>query len=489
MTPPDTDDTMANADETETAVQSQNQNQNKGPRDWPTSRKWLLISLISANTLLTALGATIPAPGVPQLMAQFHSDNELLQSFVVSVYVLGFALGPLLVAPASETYGRRPAYLAGVAGFLIWNVACALAPSMAPLMVFRLLAGSFGAAPFTLGGGTIADMVEPAQRGHAMGIWMAGLTVGPVLGPTIGGFVSAYLGWRWNFWILAITAGAMLLLMGFTMPETFEPVLLAKRARKQHKKEKQEQETDQPSSLPEAPLQDAGKKQNDMTDRLRMALLRPTKLLFQSLILFLICLYVAIAYTIMFVLFTTFTEVFEDQYGIPTDLSGLVYLGWGVGSVVGQALYVVWTNRFVSRRLANGTFKPEDRLPLMIPGGFLMAVGLVWYGWTAQARLHWIVPIVGTAFTAVGLTIVFTAPLAYLIDVFTTYAASAIAANVVMRSVFAAVIPLCGQSLYGKLGLGWGNTLLAFLSLACMPITVLFYYRGERIRTRYPVKL
>lgn len=444
----------------------------KNPRNWTLSRKWLLISVVSTNTLLTALGATIPAPGVPQLMIHFRSDSDLLESFVVSIYVLGFALGPLIVAPASETYGRLPAYLAGIAGFLLWNVACALSPSMALLMIFRLLAGCFGAAPFTLGGGTIADMVEPEQRGTAMGIWMAGLTIGPVLGPTIGGFASAYLGWRWCFWILAIAAGAMLLIMALVMRETFEPVLLARRARKQNKEGSDDSQT--PSRL--------GGDQK-MKDRLRMAVVRPTKLLLNSLVLSLLCLYVAITYTIMFILFTTFTVVFEDQYGIPTQLSGLVYLGWGVGSVVGQMLYVFWTNRFVARRLAKGEFKPVHRLPLMIPGGLLMAVGLIWYGWSAQTRVHFIVPIIGTALAAIGLTIIFTAPLAYLIDVFTTYAASAIAANVVMRSVFAAVVPLCGQSLYGKLGLGWGNTLLALLSLACMPITVLLYYRGERIRT------
>lgn len=79
------------------------------------------------------------------------------------------------------------------------------------------------------------------------------------------------------------------------------------------------------------------------------------------------------------------------------------------------------------------------------------------------------------------------APLAYLIDVFTIYAASAIAANVVLRSLCAAIIPLCGQTLYNSLGLGWGNTLIALISLGCVPITLLFYYYGERIRTRYPI--
>lgn len=208
-------------------------------------------------------------------------------------------------------------------------------------------------------------------------------------------------------------------------------------------------------------------------------------------------------------LFTTFTTVFEGQYGIATSISGLVYLGWGIGSVVGQILYTTLSDRFVSRHLEKGDFKPEHRLPLMVPGGLFLSIGLFWYGWSAQVQAHWMVPILGTAVAAIGLTIVFVslqeprgyeillimlinsqmAPLAYLIDVFTIYAASAIAANVVLRSVCAAIIPLCGQRLYNSLGLGWGNSLLGFTSLGCVPIPLFFYYYGEKIRTKYSVEL
>ena len=101
-------------------------------------------------------------------MAEFKSDSLELASFVVSVYVLGYAAGPLLLAPLSEIYGRVPLYHVGNLGFVAFTIGCALAPSLPSLIVFRFLCGTFGSAPLTNGGGTIADMIEQSKRGGAM---------------------------------------------------------------------------------------------------------------------------------------------------------------------------------------------------------------------------------------------------------------------------------------------------------------------------------
>jgi hypothetical protein len=94
-----------------------------------------------------------------------------------------------------------------------------------------------------------------------------------------------------------------------------------------------------------------------------------------------------------------------------------------------------------------------------------------------------IVPIIATAFIGLGnLTAMMTIQ-TYLVDAFTIHAASAIAANTVLRSVFGAVLPLCGLTMFDKLGLGWGNSLLGFISLAFIPVPILFRFYGERIRT------
>lgn len=116
----------------------------QNPYNWPTWQKWMNCALVSALTFVTPLASSIFAPGVPRLMVEFHSGNDMLAAFVVSVYVLGFAAGPMLIAPLSEIYGRLPVYHICNVGFVAFLVGCALAPSLNVLIVFRLLSGIFG---------------------------------------------------------------------------------------------------------------------------------------------------------------------------------------------------------------------------------------------------------------------------------------------------------------------------------------------------------
>jgi MFS family permease len=178
----------------------------KNPMNWTLQRKLIITSCISIITLLTyvvatlmmlkghnrltlayfffrPLGSSMFAPGVPQVMRDFKSDNIYLASFVVSVYLLGYSFGPLLIAPLSEMYGRAPLYTACNFLFTIFNVACALAPNKAALIVFRLFAGLAGSCPLTIGAGTLADMIPPERRGAAMSAWALGPLLGPVIGP------------------------------------------------------------------------------------------------------------------------------------------------------------------------------------------------------------------------------------------------------------------------------------------------------------------
>lgn len=143
------------------------------------------------------------APAVPELMKDFNSTSTELAAFVVTVYVLGFATGPLILAPLSELYGRLIVYHITSFLFLVFSIACAVAPNLSSLIAFRYLAGCAGSAPLTLGGGTIADVIHPQSRGTAMAAFSAGPLLGPILGPIIGGYLSEAKGWRWIFWVLA----------------------------------------------------------------------------------------------------------------------------------------------------------------------------------------------------------------------------------------------------------------------------------------------
>lgn len=115
-------------------------------------------------------------------------------------------------------------------------------------------------------------------------------------------------------------------------------------------------------------------------------------------------------------------------------------------------------------------------------------IGLFWYGWSAEKEAPWIVPILGTALIGVGILASFMSVSTYLVDAYTLYAASALAANTVLRSILGGVLPLAGQSMYDKLGLGWGNSLLAFIALALCPLPIYFERYGEKLRKKFEVK-
>ena len=149
------------------------------------------------------------APGVPQLMAEFGTSNNMVATFVVSIFVLGFAVGPLLMAPMSEIYGRVPVYHVSNILFVIFSAACALSTSIEMLMVFRFFAGLTGVAVVTCGSGTVADLMPTASRGKAMAIWSMGPLFGPVIGPVCAGFLVEATTWRWVFWVITIVVSLL----------------------------------------------------------------------------------------------------------------------------------------------------------------------------------------------------------------------------------------------------------------------------------------
>lgn len=147
------------------------------------------------------------APAVPQIMTEFKSTNQELASFVVSVYVLGYAFGPIIIAPLSELYGRVPVYHVSNVLFIVFTIACAVPSNLNMLIGWRFLQGTFGSCPLTIGGGTISDMIIQHKRGGVMAIWALGPLMGPVIGPVAGGYLAQAKGWRWIFWVLAMAVG------------------------------------------------------------------------------------------------------------------------------------------------------------------------------------------------------------------------------------------------------------------------------------------
>lgn len=149
------------------------------------------------------------------------------------------------------------------------------------------------------------------------------------------------------------------------------------------------------------------------------SIVRPTKMLFLSPIVFLLSLYVGVIYGYLYLLFTTITSVFEEQYNFSQGSVGLTYLGLGVGSLIGLFILGATSDRLLNYLSAkNGQKKPEYRLPPMIPGAVFVPISLFIYGWTAYYKTHWIVPIIGTSFLGAGMMITFVSYLPPIRDSF-----------------------------------------------------------------------
>ncbi|KAI0900128.1 MFS general substrate transporter [Annulohypoxylon nitens] len=452
----------------------------ENPMNWPDSKKWINISIVSIITIVTPLGSSMFAPGIPSIMEEFHSTSSTIATFLLSIYILGFAFGPLLVAPLSEIIGRQPLYVVGNIVFVLFTVGAALSNSIGMLMAFRLLMGLAGSIPITIGSGTIADIMPIEKRGRAMSVWSLGPLLGPCIGPIAGGYLIQAAGWRWVYWLMVILAGIFIPISVVFLRETFAPVLLERKAQKLRK------ETGNTN------LQSKLSEELSPINKFKAAIVRPIKLLVLTPIVTLMSLYIAITYGILYLLITTFSFVFTDQYGFSEGDNGLTFLPAGIGFIVGVIVFGQIVDWMVKRNQAkNIAHKPELRLVpgLTIPCGLTLPIGLFIYGWTTQYAVHWIVPMIGVLIFSAGLMGVMFCIQNYLVDTYLRYAASVTAAMTVLRSLLGALLPLGGLEMYNALGLGWGNSLLGFISLALIPIPVVFYVFGERIRGRFNVKL
>ncbi|KAB8079445.1 major facilitator superfamily domain-containing protein [Aspergillus leporis] len=453
------------------------------PRNWPKSKRWAHVVIISILALITNMAPTMCAPGIKAIEADLNITSSVASTLAVTLYILGLAIGPMFMSPLSEIYGRVPIYHAANIIFVAFILGNALSQSLAQFLIFRFLSGCAGGTPMALGGGTIADITTIQKRAVAMALFSMGPLAGPVLGPVIGGFVAAGPGWRWTFWLLAILGGVVGVTALVIMRETHPKVLLERKAA--HLR----------ATTGHLNLRSKLANNNSISPGqvLLQVLIRLTMLLFQSPILFVISLYVALVFGVMYLLFTTFPSVFEGQYGFRTSISGLVYLGLGVALVASMLLFNVLNGRVQAARMkADGVQQPqpEYRLLLMIWFSPFVGLGLIIYGWTAYYKVHWIVPIIGTVFMGFGAFFVIVPSQLYLVDVFGSQAAaSALGANNLLRYISSTFLPLAGPAMYQSLNYGWGNTLLGLLALAFVPGPLLFYRYGERLRAKSSAKL
>ncbi|KAL8803276.1 MAG: hypothetical protein Q9200_006286 [Gallowayella weberi] len=223
--------------------------------------------------------------------------------------------------------------------------------------------------------------------------------------------------------------------------------------------------------------------------RLRVALYRPFILTFQEPVIMLLALYLTVIYVILFTFLNGYTFIFTETYGFSEGISGLSFIGIGVGLCL-ASLLVPFIYRFAKRDLAKvkaegvTRLPPEFRLWFAMLGAPAIPISLFWMGWTARPSVSCWSPLLASVLFGYGILCVFISSYQYIIDSCETYSASALASVTLIRYVAAGGSIEYAIPFYTNVGVPWTLTILGAISALCVPLPYLFFVFGPRIRTR-----
>ncbi|ORY76533.1 major facilitator superfamily domain-containing protein [Leucosporidium creatinivorum] len=460
--------------EGESKIVTWKENDPEDPRQFSNFRKWVVTVIATALCFDVGLSSSIITGGLVPVKEHFHSSTEVV-NLTVCVFVIGFGVGPLFLSPMSELLGRKFIYLLSMGLFAIFSIPCAVAKSMAVLIVFRFLAGLAASAPMCNAAGSIADCWSVNERGHKMSAFSSILFISPCLGPIFGGYMAMNISWRWIYWFQVIVTGFLFFAVLLFMPETYAPTLLARRAKRLRK------ETGDQSIMTEQEM-----KRRPGPEIVREALLRPMVMLVTEPIMAAFSGFLCLVYGLLYGFFFAVPIIFAEGHGFSYGQTGLVFFGILIGIAIIAITGCPAQENYYQRRVIadGGSTVPETRLPMMMGCAITLPISLFIFAWTSNPSTSWVGPAAAGIPFGFSLVGIYISANSYLVDTYTQYGASAMASKTFIRSLAGASVPMWIDYMYGRLGNEWAGSLLAFISLALAPIPFLFYFYGARIRAR-----
>ncbi|KAF5562240.1 multidrug resistant protein [Fusarium phyllophilum] len=448
------------------------------PHNWTKRKKWLSTILVSCFTFISPVSSTMLAPALPDLAKEFKISSDFETYFLMSIFLLAYAIGPFLLAPLSEMFGRVVVLQSANMFYLIFNTVCGFSKTKEQMLVFRFLSGLGGSAPQALGGGVLSDCWRKEERGTATAIYSLAPFLGPAVGPIAAGYLTQHLNWRWIFWVVSIADAVVQILAFLFLQETYPPKILKVKVRKLRK-----------STGNRLLHTEFEQRDRSFVSLLLTNLKRPFKMLFTQPAIQITALYRAYLYGLMYLVFASFPMVWEQQYNQEPGRASLNYVSLGIGFVIGLQVSGPLIDKVYAmlKTWYNHPGRPEFRVPLMFPTALVTPAGLILYGVSAHLKLHWIIPNVGTAIFAAGLILSFQCAQTYIIDSYERYAASATGAAAFVRTMAGFSFPLFAPAMYERLGIAWGNGLLAGTAmLICLVAPIVLWRHGEWIRRKSP---
>lgn len=318
-----------------------------------------------------------------------------------------------------------------------------------------------------------------------MGVYTLAPILGPVIGPIAGGFIAQKTTWRWVFWSSSALAAGIQAVGLIWLRESHVPTILKKKRDRLVKETGNDQLYIDPTYINTNVNTNPQGLPPTLLRSISTALVRPARLISTQPIIQVIALYMAYLFGVMYLVLVTFPDVWSEVYGETLGIGGIHYISIASGSFAGVLVNFHYIDRIYKHLKAKngGEGRPEFRMPSMIVGAFLVTVGLFWYGWSVQARLHWIMPDIGIVIFSAGTMGCLQSMQTYTVDSYTRFAASAMAAVAILRSLAGFAFPLFAPYMYKALDYGWGTSVLAFISIGIgFPAPFIFWFFGARLR-------
>lgn len=456
----------------------------KHPQNWSVWKKLQMSFALGMSAISITFGSGMFAASAPDLM-KLYGIGWTPATLGTSLFVFGFASGPIIWGPLSELYGRKIVMVLSMFGYTCFSFAVATSKDIQSILICRFFSGFVGAAPLVVAPAAFTDMFSNKQRGAAISLFVLLIFAGPMLAPILGGFTvkNATLGWRWLSYFIGIFAATALVLVVFIMDECYAPLILCDKA------EALRRRTGNWGIY--APHEEFRLTLKEIVEK---NITRPLVMLFTEPILFFVSLYNAFVYGILYLFLTAIPLIFGGKYHWSQGVAELPYLAMLIGCVIGSFVTLWFELGYAKKMDANGGFiDPEVKLPTMIFGGVLFSIGIFWLGWTGAFgdRIHWIVPTIGAVPIGMGLVLIFLPCLNYIIDCYLIYAASAVAGNTFLRSTFGAVFPLFAKQMIVNMKIQYAATLLGAVAAVLVIFPILFFKYGKsfRKRSKYSMEL
>ncbi|KAJ5422004.1 hypothetical protein N7491_010449 [Penicillium cf. griseofulvum] len=449
------------------------------PRNWSRLSKTLVMLDVMFLNFSFYAASAIFTPSIPGIEDQFGATTAE-GTLGLSLFVIAYGIGPLFLSPLSNlpVIGRTPVYVLGSLVFCLLNIGTALAKNVETILTLRFLGGFFGSAPISVGGATLMEVYGPGEVPYAIALYAVSGVCGPILGPlsdirdssdqSLAHLDSKFMASCWNYRIHNVVHL-------FLLPETLSSNILLRRAQRLRAQTRNPLYRSQSEM---APTTSFGTMIFEQTvNDIKISCVDP--------VIIFVNIHTMLIYGILYLWFEFFPFVFGGVYHFSPLQQALAFFGILAGAVISVVAYVLWLRFSYQPRVSRleSSVEPEARLVPGQIGAICIPICLFIFAWTSRPDVHWVVPVIGTAFFAPGFYLTFQSILNYLGESYPRHVASVFSGNTFFRSSFGGALPLAAPRMLQSLGIGWASSTLGFISVAMLPLPFILARYGKALRS------